>query len=110
MARVGIAEAAARVGEHRRGRFARAALKRAMDDLHQARAALTRAATRHQAERARAWNHGRARPRGGLAGEAARGQPLTALPPAPENLLPRLRRTSAPLRPTGRTAPNVPLP
>src|SRR3954447_19293079 len=35
--------------------FARAALKRALDDLHQARAALTRAATRLQAERARAW-------------------------------------------------------
>src|SRR3954454_9144451 len=55
MARVGIAEAAARVGEHRRGRFARAALGRALDDLHQARSALTRAATRLQAERARAW-------------------------------------------------------
>jgi DNA-binding FadR family transcriptional regulator len=35
--------------------FARAALGRALDDLHQARSALTRAATRLQAERARAW-------------------------------------------------------
>ena len=35
--------------------FARAALRRALDDLHQARAALTRAATRLQAEGARAW-------------------------------------------------------
>src|SRR3954462_15384238 len=35
--------------------FARAALKRALDDLHQARVAWTRAATRRQAEQARAW-------------------------------------------------------
>ena len=35
--------------------FARAALKRASDDLHQARVAWTRAATRRQAEQARAW-------------------------------------------------------
>src|SRR3954454_4371929 len=35
--------------------FARAALKRALDDLHQARIAWTRAATRRQAEQARAW-------------------------------------------------------
>jgi hypothetical protein len=35
--------------------FARAALCRALDDLHQARVARTRAATRRQAEQAQAW-------------------------------------------------------